>query len=251
MRILRAVQAVVVPIAMLLVASPALASFHLMKVVEVFPGAPASPSAQYVVLQMYFAGQNFVGGHSVVVYDAAGTAIGTFSFTSSVANSATQAKILIATPQAATFFGLTPDLSMTPLIAATGGKVCFDAIDCVAFGTYSGSAMGVGTPFNDPISGGLAPARAARRRLDIAGFPGVLDGADDTGDSANDFRTALPAPANNANQLGVAPPSTCSNMVLEGLEQCDDGNLGNGDGCSSLCELEPPRPPQIFANGFE
>jgi len=26
-------------------------------------------------------------------------------------------------------------------------------------------------------------------------------------------------------------------------EQCDDGNMANGDGCSSECEIEPPANP--------
>src|SRR4249919_1025389 len=42
-------------------ASTAQATFHLIKVVEVFPGTPADPAAQYVVIQMYAAGQEFVG----------------------------------------------------------------------------------------------------------------------------------------------------------------------------------------------
>lgn len=236
----------------LLGAPPAHAAFHLMKVVEVFPGAPAAPNAQYVVLQMHFAGQTFVSGHVVTVYDAAGTSIGTYTFGANVANGATQDRILIATAEAQTFFGITADLTMTPTVAAAGGKVCFDSspIDCVAWGNYSGSPIGVGTPFNDPVLGGLATGRAAARRLDIAGFPSVLDATDDTDDSANDFRTALPRPINNARQLGTIPPSTCGNLTLEGVEQCDDGNLDSADGCSSSCAIEPP-PPQIFENGFE
>ena len=31
---------------------------------------------------------------------------------------------------------------------------------------------------------------------------------------------------------------TCGNNVIEGTEQCDDGNNLNGDGCSAICELE-------------
>jgi cysteine-rich repeat protein len=31
---------------------------------------------------------------------------------------------------------------------------------------------------------------------------------------------------------------TCSNGLVEKFEQCDDGNLNNGDGCSSLCQKE-------------
>ena len=34
------------------------------------------------------------------------------------------------------------------------------------------------------------------------------------------------------------PGGTCGNGILESIEQCDDGNLINGDGCDSLCRLE-------------
>jgi len=35
-----------------------------------------------------------------------------------------------------------------------------------------------------------------------------------------------------------ADPGTCGNGVLDKFEQCDDGNSTNGDGCSSLCQIE-------------
>jgi fibro-slime domain-containing protein len=35
------------------------------------------------------------------------------------------------------------------------------------------------------------------------------------------------------------PTSTCGNGVLEGVEGCDDGNTTSGDGCSSVCVIEP------------
>jgi fibro-slime domain-containing protein len=34
-------------------------------------------------------------------------------------------------------------------------------------------------------------------------------------------------------------PAPCGNALREGNEQCDDGNLDLGDGCSPLCKLEP------------
>ena len=108
----------------LLGAPPAHAAFHLMKVVEVFPGAPAAPNAQYVVLQMYSGGQTLVSGHVVTVYNAAGMPAGTYTFGANVANGAAQDKILIATTEAQTFFGITANLTMTPTVAAAGGKVC-------------------------------------------------------------------------------------------------------------------------------
>lgn len=42
--------------------------------------------------------------------------------------------------------------------------------------------------------------------------------------------------------IGVRPvalPGTCGNGALEGAEQCDDGALENGDGCTSTCQFEP------------
>jgi cysteine-rich repeat protein len=216
---------------------PAHASFHLMKVVEVFPGTAVAPNAQYVVIQMYSSGQQFVGGHDVTVFNAAGTAVATFTFPGDLPNGNNQAKILIATPEAQTFFNLTADLIMSPSLLAAGGKVCFaGTIDCVAWGAYTGSSSGVGTPFN--ASGGLQRGRAAVRRLDIAGSPTFLDSADDTNNCANDFMFGLPAPRNNAGTAGTIPGSTCGNGTLEGLEQCDDHNLNSGDGCSSTCTVE-------------
>lgn len=35
-------------------------------------------------------------------------------------------------------------------------------------------------------------------------------------------------------------PSKCGNGVLEGREECDDGNTLSGDGCSPDCDVEPP-----------
>ncbi|GEM_PF-3496823 len=34
----------------------------------------------------------------------------------------------------------------------------------------------------------------------------------------------------------------CGNNVLEMGEECDDGNLANGDGCSDICDIENPAP---------
>ncbi len=198
----------------LLCAGPARAAFHLMMVVAVFPGFASSPNAQYVALQMYFPGQNFVTGHAVHVFNAAGTEIGTFTFPATLPNGADQASILIATTEAQALFGVTADLIMTPLIAASGGKACFDGPtppDCVAWGNYTGSPTGVGNPFSP---GGLTLGLVAHRRLD-RGTPGILDLADDTDDSAVDFVAAVPAPRNNANEVG-GPPGYSSTPAAPG-----------------------------------
>jgi cysteine-rich repeat protein len=224
-------------VGLLLASAPALSTFHLMKVVEVFPGTPASPNAQYVVIQMYASGQQLVGGHAITVFNAAGTQTGAFTFPGNLPNGANQAKILIATTQAEAFFGVTADLVMSAGVLSAGGKVCWaGTLDCVAWGSYHGSSAGVGTPFN--AGSGITTSRAAARRLNIVGSSTLLDAGDDTDNSANDFVFATPAPRNNAGALGTIPGATCGNGAIEGLEQCDDHNVANGDGCSSTCRFE-------------
>src|SRR5437773_8929080 len=36
----------------------------------------------------------------------------------------------------------------------------------------------------------------------------------------------------------AADSLTCGNGVVEGTEECDDGNTTSGDGCSATCQLE-------------
>ncbi|HEY1252307.1 MAG TPA: S-layer homology domain-containing protein [Thermoanaerobaculia bacterium] len=214
---------------------PALATFHEIMVKEVFAGSAAHPTAQYVLLQAYASGQNQLTGHSVLTFDATGAPTGTFTFSAIVPNPANQMTVFVATADAAAIFSLTADLAMTAVLDPAGGKACWDGStpdDCVAWGNYTGSATGVGTPYNQAV--GLIPGYAARRRLDICNGTGTLDVCDDTDDSASDFITATPLPITNPGVVGSRPPATCGNAILEGLEGCD-----GGAGCSATCHPVP------------
>jgi hypothetical protein len=176
-------------------AGPAHAAFHLMKVSEVFPGTPADPSAQFVELQMYASGQNFVSGHSIRVSNASGVQTNVISFANDVANGANQSSILVATTQAVSLFGVPADFVMPAVLPAGGGKVCFDGFDCVAWGSYTGPSAGVGAAFHP--TDGLVPGSAAKRRID-RGNATLLEAIDDTDSSSGDFVFASPLPRNNA-----------------------------------------------------
>ena len=226
----------------LAISFPAAASFHEIHVKEVFAGSPAHPNAQYILLQAYASGQEFVGGHQVSTFGPTGASTGTFPFSigTILPNGNDQMTILLATPDAAAIFNVTADLAMTAVLDPEGGKVCWDGAtpaDCFAWGSYSGSATGVGTPYN--ATGGLIPGYAARRRLDICLTPGGHESCDDTDDSANDFYTAVPSPITNPGVAGATPAATCGNGTLEGLEGCDDNDTNSGDGCSATCHPEP------------
>ena len=175
----------------LLLPSTSAAAFHLMKVREVGVDT-ADPAVAYVELQMYASGQNFVAGHELTLYDAAGTS-STATLTSNVANGGTQRSILIGTPEAASTFaadfgGLPPGF-----LEPAGGAVCFETIDCVSWGSFSGAAAGA--------TGAPAPALQAGASLERTIAPGcdtLLEAGDDSNDSATDFALATPTPRNNA-----------------------------------------------------
>ncbi|MEM2974352.1 MAG: LamG-like jellyroll fold domain-containing protein [Candidatus Micrarchaeia archaeon] len=48
-----------------------------------------------------------------------------------------------------------------------------------------------------------------------------------------------------------APPTMCGDEVVEGDEQCDDGNTASGDGCSSTCQIETVSCEQTISNSFK
>ena len=182
------------------------ALFHLMKVREVFAGTSTAPAAQFIELQMYAENQRFLAGHEVVVFDAAGTEVQAFTFTGPMANGANQSYVLVATEEAEATFGVTADLTMTPVIPAGGGRVCFrssvdELIDCASWGNYSGDDAETGTPFNSPV--GLVPDRSMERVITRGADEGALDEEDDTNDSEADFELASPNPTSNAEE---APP---------------------------------------------
>jgi cysteine-rich repeat protein len=223
--------------ASLIGASPWSSAFHLVKVKEVYPGSDAAPNAQYIVLQMPAPGENFVGGQQVRIFNAAGGLVSTFTFPTHMPVGTDQATILVATPDAQMFFAVAADLTITATLPALGGKVCFADVDCAAWGGYSGSPTGVGAPENFPV--GLMRGTVMRRRMDICGSPTNLDICDDTDNSENDFNSGfVPAPRNNAGVNGVVPPFTCGNSAVQSIEQCDDGNVANGDGCNATCLRE-------------
>lgn len=195
-------------IAGLAIAAPAAhASFHEILIREVKAGGAANDS--YVVLQAYKAGQELVGGHSLTAYDAGGTPIGSpFTFSGKVANGQSQMTILVAdTAYAASFpGGPAPDATAADLnLDPAGGAVCWEEIDCVAWGGFSGGSLP--SPAGTPAAAGGIPGGAALRRTIAPGCATLLEVGDDRNDSATDFLAEAPAPRSNA----VAPTErTCA-----------------------------------------
>jgi len=180
-------------------AAPALATFHLMEIREVYPGSKANPDAQYVELQMRSGGQNLVGGHFVRTFDAAAEPVATSTFPANVPNDANQSTLLLATPQAEAEFGIAADGTLAPGIAPAGGAVCWETIDCVSWGKFAGALP---SPAGAPASPAGIPDGMALRRSIALGCATALESGDDTNQSQADFEAVFPAPRPNS-----VPPS--------------------------------------------
>ena len=194
-------------------APSALANHHLMRISEVLGGVPGNENAQFVELQMYEPSQTVVNTAGLAFLTPTGGADGTFTLTANVANGADNATILAATPEAAAFFGVTPDLSISPVMDRAGGRVEFlgrpattrGIIDAFSWGDYDGPEPAPddgGEESGNPFApGGLPLGISAVRDVSAGTVAGQLDAADDTDDSAADFVDArLPTPVNNAGQ---------------------------------------------------
>jgi hypothetical protein len=176
--------------------TPASATFHLMSIREVYPGSTANTGSEYVELQMYAGGQQFVSTHSVTIYNAAGSLVLTSTFSADAASGANQSTILMATPEAEAQFGVAADGALSPgKLDPAGGAACWAELDCVSWGNFSGplpSAAG------SPATPGGIPDGMALRRTIAPNCPTLLEAADDHNNSAQDFEAVFPSPRPNS-----------------------------------------------------
>jgi hypothetical protein len=196
-------------------------AFALVKIREVYAG----PNGQYVMLQLAGSNQGDVAGKSVYVFGPTGTLGGTFTFATSFANDVSQATILVGTSEVASApLGVMPDLAMTAVIDPAGGKICFDLVDCMGWGSFSGSTAGL-CDTAEPPDCSLAPAipsgKALRRKID-AGNPALLELFDDTGVSANDFEVVDPNPIDNGT-IPTTTTTTTTNTTGTGVTTTEPG----------------------------
>ncbi len=181
-------------LALMIQASLAQATFHEVLISELYPGSAAAPQSSFLELQMYTPEQNLVGGHTITLYKADGGSIGTFAFPVDLpGKGADQQTMLVGDSGVAEAFGVTPDLVDAGFnIPAAGGAACWDGLDCVAWGDYSGvTAPASGIPVD---AGGIPDGKAIERRISGGACSNRLEPADDTNDSDSDFFDGTPSP---------------------------------------------------------
>ena len=158
--------------------STAHATFHEMQIEQVIVSVNGDTTAQAIQLRMRVAGQNFVSGGKLVVFDAAGlNPITVVDPTTNVANGAVGDHVLIAS---ATFPGHTtpmavPDFTMANLIPASyfaAGSLCWESNAGVimwrlSWGGAAYTGVCTGSTINDadgnfcPAFGGAIPSTCA------------------------------------------------------------------------------------------
>lgn len=180
-----------------LTAPGASATFHEISIREVYPGSAALPGSEYVELQMWSAGQHLVDGHTITTFDSAGAPVESTTFAGDAGSGASQSTILIATPEATSQFGVAPDAALSPSgqLSPAGGAVCWESLDCVAWGSFGGSLP---SPPGPPAAPSGIPDGMALRRTISPGCATLLEPTDDRNDSAGDFAAVFPAPRPNS-----------------------------------------------------
>lgn len=206
-------------VALMAQAPLAQATFHEVLISELYPGSAAAPESSFLELQMYEKEQNLVGGHTVTLYKADGGVIGTFGFANDLPGKGVdQQTMLVGDSGVAEAFGVTPDLVDAGFnIPAAGGAACWDGLDCVSWGSFSGqTAPSSGVPVDQ---GGIPEGKAIERRITAGSCSNRLEPGDDTDDSDSDFFDATPSPVSYATVPATptcTPPLPTPTVTLDG-----------------------------------
>ncbi len=207
-------------------ASAASASFHLNMIREI-TGDTAGGDQSYIELQSYAAGENFVAGHNITVWDADAQVLGmpvpvqTHTLTgSNPTNGANQSTILIGDTNVAGRDFTIPELSNYldntvggNLMAA--GAICYEGIpvDCISWGgsNFTGASR---LPDQTTPNGSTMPTGLLALQRNIgANCATALDAADDTNNAGADFSLVGANPRPNS----VTPTETlCSGTGVPG-----------------------------------
>jgi hypothetical protein len=123
--------------------------------------------------------------------------VSTALFSSKVTSGANQATIVAATPAAEAEFGIAADVALSPagMLKPGGGAVCWETLDCVSWGNFSGTPK---SPTGSPAAPGGIPDGQALRRSIAAGCASLAEVSDDKDNSAADFEAVFPSPRPNS-----------------------------------------------------
>jgi hypothetical protein len=195
---------------------PALAIHHLAEISEVMIGFDGNQNIQYVEINQRDAfNQQFVQGTILSAFSPTGAFLGVVLTVPANVNPGLDRKWIMGTQAFETAAAIQADFEFTPgVMSATGGMVCWGGlgltnqanpnhyVDCVAYGTFSGSV--VPSPPKTSLPAGDCQ-RSLTRVVSATTFnePNPPSGTWADGNNANDFAMANPSPENDAGQVGT------------------------------------------------
>jgi hypothetical protein len=194
--------------------------------VEVLGSWQGDDTIQFVELVLLADGQQATANVGELVFDTAAAEDGTrrfFVFTANVTGNR-GGRVLVATNGLAALSGLTADFTLpTGLLAPRDGRVCYQVrdaqgsarlVDCVAYGRFTGPALGLGPPAPSPDNRSLA-------RLQVSGS------------NRADWEARLtPMPETNVGTSATLQTLCGDGRISQG-EECDGLELGEAT-CASL-----------------
>jgi hypothetical protein len=196
-----------------LFAGSARADHHLVKIREVHNGVGVA--GDYVVIQMYEAGQNLFGGHYLRFLAADGNVLAEYPL-NNAPNGQSQRTYQLGNGVAGA------DQNEAGVNVAESGAVCYNTanqgtggIDCVSWGTFAQTAGVLSSPALPPFGSGLGSNQSIVRGI-TRGCPTALDEVDDTNNSAADFAIGAPLSRPNA----VTPPEKLCTPVAPTAKKC-------------------------------
>jgi hypothetical protein len=228
----------------------ALASFHLAEISEVLVGHGADPNVQYVEIQIQ-SFQNLVGSSKLSIFDTSGTFVSSFTLpATNVPNSSANAYWIMGTaefdelvsPGAPQFV----DYVIPGGMPAAGGMVCWgkpttqtnpnDYVDCLAYGSFTGTATSPPKAPEVPSDCFHSLTRTTRATFD-GSFPPADTWAD--GNNDNDFELLSPTPTNNAGTTASMPltPDADADLAPDCIDPNDLVVDTDTDGCADGEEL--------------
>ncbi len=196
-----------------LFAASAAATFHENMIRQVHEGSGGN--GDYVELQAYAAGQNFVANKYIAMYDGGGGLLDYVTIPSDVSNGANQASILIAHDASTTGADV---VNSTLNVDNTNGYACYEdqfpptataALDCVSWGQFPAPPLPALSPTGTPALNNPTgfPNNTSLTRSITRGCATALDPADDTNNSAADFAvTTRTARSNSQTPTDVPCP---------------------------------------------
>ncbi len=190
-----------------LMAAGAGANYHLVKIREVHKGA--TMAGDYVMLQMYAAGQNIFATHNVRFLDGTGSVVADYDLTN-VPNGESQRTYLLGNSvsgadqnEAGVYIGADGAVCYNEL---NGGGLASNGIDCVSWGNFTPTGEPLSSPAQPNALTGLGGNQSLVRTI-TRGCATALDSADDTDNSAADFSVGAAIGRSNA---GVPTEKLCT-----------------------------------------